>query len=209
LHLKIISFQDFRSNSLIVVAYPQNISSGRKKITIRNELNMKKLLLIAIFGVQLGCSKKESPPVYSSSFSFKANNKDFSWNFNFAQPTANGFGSITQYIGVFGYPNGYMLSGFNQSKNISLYFFVETNALATGTYKLVTTTPIAVFRSGYIVNGTIYFPLKIGDSVMVTISTISGNKASGIFNAVMHAATTMANKVEITNGHFDNLIISN
>jgi len=169
---------------------------------------MKKLLLIAILGVQLGCSKKDKPPVYSSSFSFTANNTHYSWNFNSAQPTANGFGMITPYIGVISFPNGYMLKGYNQSKNISLYFFIETNALSPGTYKLVTTTPFAVFRSGYIVNGTTYFPLNTGDSIMVNISTLSGNKASGTFSAAMHDSTRV-NKLEISNGQFNNLDISN
>jgi hypothetical protein len=169
---------------------------------------MKKLSIIVLFVFQLGCNKKDNPPVYSSNFSFKANNSVYAWNFDFAHPSSNGFGLISRHDAVGWVPGGYMLSGFKPSQDISLYFFLETNAVATGTYKSVTTVSTPYIQSGYIVNGTYYAPLNIGDSVMVTISSLSDNKASGTFNAVMHDSTRSI-KLEITDGRFNNLIISN
>ena len=170
---------------------------------------MARLLIIVLFIFQLGCKKNENYPTYTSSFSFMANNTSYVWTFNFDVPSQNGYGIITKYPGTGGMAGGYMVEGFNQSQNVSINCFIETNLLATGTYKSITTASTGIIQSGYGINGVNYAPINLGDSVVVNITSISNNTARGTFNAIMHDVSTRSVKVEINNGFFDNLIISN
>ena len=170
---------------------------------------MRNLLIFWLCIFQLGCHKNESSPAHTSNFSFKANSTNYAWDFNYSGSALNGYGLVTKCIGIGNIPTGYLIQGSSQPQNVSAYFFVETDSLAAGSYKWPLPTSVAIIQSGYVLNGVHYAPINTGDSVVVNISSISGNLCSGTFNGVMHDVSTRSIKVEISDGHFNNLVISN
>ena len=86
---------------------------------------------------------------------------------------------------------------------------METNSLSPTTYKSITTSLTGIIQSSYRINGINYAPINLNDSMVVTISKVSNNQISGTFNAVMHDVNTTTIKLEIKNGIFTNILVSN
>ena len=170
---------------------------------------MKRLVFILAIVVHLGCKKNNTSGAYTSSFSFDVNNTSYSWRFNFSSVPLDGSAITIKYPEVGGAPSGYKLSGFNSNQDVTLNCFIETNSLSPATYKSITTSSTGFIQSSYRINGINYAPINLNDSMVVTVSNVSNNQISGTFNAVMHDVDTRTVKLEIKNGIFNNILVSN
>lgn len=170
---------------------------------------MKGLLFMFVIAVHLSCKKNNTSDIYTSSFRFDVNNRSYNWSFDFNLLSLDGYAITTKNPGVGGAPSGYKLSGFNSNQGITLNCFLETNSLTPATYTSITTISTGFIQSSYIINGINYAPINLNDSMRVTISRVSNNQISGTFNAVMHDVDTRTIKLEIKNGIFTNILISN
>lgn len=170
---------------------------------------MRRILFISLLLAQLECKKDDSSQHYTFSFGFKANGADFGWSFNSAGSNTEGGALINRFPGSGGSPSGYLLQGFGPSRHVTLNCFMETNSFTTAVYKTVTTASTGFIQSSYIINGVNYAPINLNDSMVVTISNVLNNLASGTFTAVMHDIATRSEKVEIKDGYFNNVIVGN
>ena len=170
---------------------------------------MKGMLFLLFIAIHLSCKKNHTSDAYSSSFSFDANNTSYNWDFNYNSLSSNGYAITTKYPGVGGAASGYKLSGFNYNQDVSLDCFMETDSLTTTTYKSITTSSTGIIQSGYRIHSINYAPINLNDSIVITITSVSNNQISGTFNAVMHDVNTGTMKLEIKNGIFTNILVSN
>ena len=155
----------------------------------------------------ISCKKNEEEEKLSS-YSFKANNTNYSWNFSMSEIADHG-AMFVKTVSNVGFNPQYLLNSWNKVKNLTLYFVLNTPTLNAGTFKKVTTASTLYFESGFTFNGIQYFPLAVDDYIEVTITSISDNHADGTFKAVMHDMAAPSSRLEITNGSFNHILISN
>jgi hypothetical protein len=146
------------------------------------------------------CKKENSKT--SSHFSFKTNTAQHNWGYDRIGPS-RGANIIKASIPL----SGYLLQAWDKSQGIAINLHFNTPTLTTGTFKVVTTSVSIVTQSSYIINAITYAPLQIGDSVSVTISNLNNKHANGSFVATMHDISTPTNKMEISDGSFENVQI--
>ena len=109
-------------------------------------------------------------------------------------------------------PAGYTMQGWNHQYNLALNIFIQTTILTISEQTTTTTANTGYIRSSLILNNITYTPLNLDDFIKINITGIENGKASGTFSAMMHEFTgsnTGGNRMEITNGYFENVAISN
>jgi hypothetical protein len=153
------------------------------------------------------CHKTAPTPTYSSSFNFKANNIAYNWEYNSIGPARSAI--ILKNTDPISLNTIYLLQGMDSLEKITVNCHINTSTLTLGTYKIVTTPATAIIRSSYLLNNVTYAPIVLNDSVEVIITNITNNYASGTFKAVMHDVSTTLSKLEIMEGNFSHVIISN
>ena len=165
---------------------------------------MKSLLLLFTLVTLSSCKKDE--PAYEPGFGFEANGVSYGWDF-FNRPNLERqdvyFLRITS-------PNTlqpkFQLIGVNEDKNISVELAMQTPVIEVAQYRSTLTYADPYLESFFYLNGEEY-AAHTGDEVIVNITGIRGNLASGYFRAVMHDRRTQLNKVDILKGYFKDVEI--
>ncbi len=177
-------------------------------LVINHQTMNIRLLILVLFITTLTCCKKDTTSPDPQGFGYVLNSVAFDWDLPFGSNLLTG-ATILRYP----VPNGlkdtiYLLQAWDQSKKIAINLAIPTKTLTTGTYKTLITASPGTTSSDYISNGIQYVPINLGDSTQVTITSISNNYATGSFKALMHDFSTKSIRLDIGNGYFNHLAIS-
>jgi hypothetical protein len=168
---------------------------------------MRKLLLplIVMLPLIISCRKDDATsPEYG--FGFEANGVSYGWNFlnrpSEDQHDVYFFKTVslnTQQV-------KFQFIGLNQEKNIHLEIAMHTPVIEVAQYRSTLAHTDPALESICILNGVEYWA-HTGDEVIVNVTSIQGNLASGYFRAVMHDRRTQQQKLDLVKGYFINVEI--
>ena len=172
------------------------------------------LTLSVVLTAFVSCSKNGGNDDSSSSkihVRFTANGVAYQWQ---SVSTSERHGTVLRATNASPAPpdDGYQLSLESKPEQVNFYVFLKTASLTVGDYTSPSAAVTGYTQGGLVLKNIIYAPFSQDDYIKVTITKIGDKKVSGSFSAVLHefnGSTVTNNKMEITNGVFENIDFPN
>ena len=160
-----------------------------------------------LLGILLSCKREHLKTDDSPNFGFTANNINYKWNFVNSPASDDTDVFFRKTTSQNTNDSMYLLIGRNQSANVEMVCAIPTSKLKPGTYTTVTKQS-DMYVENLCFLKDITYGTKTDDYMVVTISSIVDNYASGSFSTVMHDLRSGVNELRIVNGYFNHVLIS-
>src|SRR5215212_6399482 len=154
----------------------------------------------------LSCKKDQKLPD-DPSFGFTGNNVNYKWNFVNAPSFDDRDAFFKKKKSINSNDTVYLLVGRDQTAGVEILCVIPTSVLKRGTYTTITQQSDPYIENLCFLKDIRYGTLT-GDYMVVTISSIVNNYASGSFTTVMHDLTSGTQELNIVNGYFNHVLIT-